>query len=428
MQGLGVNRLTTMDLRPMKNSQRISLNMIVRNEEDNLPACLSSAADLFQEIVVVDTGSADRTREIARSFGAQIVDFPWTEDFSDARNAALDCSTGDYIFWLDADDRLDGTNHRRLQQLLLHIDTSTTYVMTSKSALWNTNDSHLMIDHVRLFPNVEGIRWTGRLHEQILPSLLGRVKLRRTDVVINHTGYTDRQTSQRKSDRNLRIATAELADRPDDPLVLLKLGRLLVKRGDARAAVGVLFASKERLVPISPNVWEVYYHLADAYLVLGEPESALQLCGEGLGLDPDNPSLLSQEAYANEALGRWDDAQASWQRILRSGDSKNRSEIFLTSLFGHGTRRNLARISALKGNYLEAFKLWSEVSSECPEDAEAVAARGWAARMVLLHGTKSVWGFILTALCHLRLFVVRIRSHFCVTNRRRTRGTSDSDP
>ena len=95
----------------------VSLCMIVRNEEENLPACLASAADLVDEVVVVDTGSRDRTREVAAGFGARVYEFPWVDDFAAARNESLRHATGDWVFWLDADDRLDGDNRGRLKTL-----------------------------------------------------------------------------------------------------------------------------------------------------------------------------------------------------------------------------------------------------------------------------------------------------------------------
>src|SRR6185369_12826459 len=82
---------------------RVSLCMIVKNEEANLPPCLSSAADLVDEIIIADTGSTDRTREIAASFGARVVEFPWVDSFAAARNESVRHATGDWIFWLDAD-------------------------------------------------------------------------------------------------------------------------------------------------------------------------------------------------------------------------------------------------------------------------------------------------------------------------------------
>jgi O-antigen biosynthesis protein len=84
----------------------VSLCMIVKNEERVLPDCLTSARPFFREMIVVDTGSTDRTVEIARECGAQVFDFPWTESFAEARNQSLSHATGRWIAWLDADDTL----------------------------------------------------------------------------------------------------------------------------------------------------------------------------------------------------------------------------------------------------------------------------------------------------------------------------------
>src|SRR5436305_605709 len=92
--------------------------MIVRNEERQLDECLAPVASLFDEIVIVDTGSLDDTRRIAGRFTLQVIDFPWCDDFSAARNASLSQSRGDWVFWLDADDRIDEENVVRLRGLL----------------------------------------------------------------------------------------------------------------------------------------------------------------------------------------------------------------------------------------------------------------------------------------------------------------------
>ena len=97
---------------------RISLTMIVRDEQENLPACLGSVRGIFDEVVVVDTGSKDRTREIARDFGARVFEFAWIDDFAAARNEALSHATGDYAFWLDADDVVDPPERENLLRLL----------------------------------------------------------------------------------------------------------------------------------------------------------------------------------------------------------------------------------------------------------------------------------------------------------------------
>lgn len=85
---------------------RVSLCMIVKDEEEALPGCLESVRGLVDEIIVVDTGSKDRTPEIAKKYGAKVFSFRWINDFAAARNESLRHATGDYIFWLDVDDRV----------------------------------------------------------------------------------------------------------------------------------------------------------------------------------------------------------------------------------------------------------------------------------------------------------------------------------
>ncbi len=87
-------------------STKVSLCMIVKDEETNLAECLAPIASLFHEIIVVDTGSTDGTRECARRAGAKVVDFPWSDSFAAARNESLRHAGGDWIFWLDADEQL----------------------------------------------------------------------------------------------------------------------------------------------------------------------------------------------------------------------------------------------------------------------------------------------------------------------------------
>src|ERR1700689_1316256 len=96
----------------------VSLCVIARNEAANLPGCLGPLVPFVTETIVVDTGSTDATSSIAESFGARVFDFPWCDDFAAARNESLRRATGDWILWMDADDRLDAENTRRLADLL----------------------------------------------------------------------------------------------------------------------------------------------------------------------------------------------------------------------------------------------------------------------------------------------------------------------
>ena len=107
----------------------VSLCMIVKNEEDVLARCLESAADLVDEIVIVDTGSTDRTREIAARFTEHVCDLPWRDDFSEARNAAFDRASMDYCLWLDADDVLLEPDREAFRKLKETLDPSVDVVM-----------------------------------------------------------------------------------------------------------------------------------------------------------------------------------------------------------------------------------------------------------------------------------------------------------
>src|SRR5260370_10160931 len=110
-------------------SNSVSLTMTVRNEEASLAACLSSVADLVDEIVVVDTGSTDGTKEMAARFGARVFDFSWCDDFAAAPNESVSHARGNWILWLDGDEHFDETNRLKPRGLLSHLNAGKTAFM-----------------------------------------------------------------------------------------------------------------------------------------------------------------------------------------------------------------------------------------------------------------------------------------------------------
>ena len=233
---------------------RVSLTMIVRDEERNLPHCLESVRGVFDEIVVLDTGSRDRTVEIARSFGARVFDFVWVDDFAAARNAALARATGDYAFWLDADDLIEPPERTKLEALLGRLgrggEMPAFVVRCSCDAGPNGEGGETVVDHIRLFPVIEGVRWTYRVHEQILPALKrAGLPLQWTDITVRHTGYADRDLRSRKLERDSRILLEELAERPDDPFTLFNLGSIAIERTEWNDALEYLKRSLARSAP-----------------------------------------------------------------------------------------------------------------------------------------------------------------------------------
>lgn len=366
---------------------KVSLTMIVRNEEANLPACLASAAGLFDEVVVVDTGSTDRTIEIARSFGARVFDFPWVDDFAAARNAALARATGDYAFWLDADDVLDPPEQARLRALFAKLrphDDAAYVVRCSCDPDQNGGGGQTVVDHVRLFPVRENVRWTYRVHEQILPALRrADIPVRWSDVTVRHTGYTDISLRRRKLLRDEAILLEELADHPADPFALFNLGSIALEREDWRGALERLRASLAGSAPTDSITLKLYALIARCHQMLAEPDLAIAACHAGLAINAEDAELLFREAVIRRNTGDPAGAESCWRRVL----TLKRPERFSSvdqGIYSHLTRRNLAALAHDRGDLEEARSLWTEVLTECPGDPDA---QGALARLAVLAST-----------------------------------------
>ena len=164
---------------------RISLCMIVKNEEKILKRCLDSVADLMDELIIVDTGSTDATKEIAASYpGAKIYDFTWIGDFAAARNFAFSKATGDYIYSADADEVLDEENRERFrilkEAMLPEIEiVQMKYAnQLSFGTVYNFDEEY----RPKLFKRVRNFIWEGAVHETILTTPV----IYDSDIVILH--------------------------------------------------------------------------------------------------------------------------------------------------------------------------------------------------------------------------------------------------
>ncbi|MDE7218766.1 MAG: glycosyltransferase family 2 protein [Oscillospiraceae bacterium] len=181
----------------------VSLCMIVKNEEDVLERCLESIAGLVDEIIIVDTGSTDRTREIAARFTGQIFDFPWQDDFSAARNESFSHGSMDYCMWLDADDVLLEEDQTAFLELKETLDPAVSVVMAPYHTGFDESGRVTFSYYrERLIKNRAGMRWAGAVHEAIAP--IGKI-------LYGDFAVTHRKTRPSDPDRNLRIYQAQLA-------------------------------------------------------------------------------------------------------------------------------------------------------------------------------------------------------------------------
>lgn len=193
---------------------QISLTMITKNEQKNLPICLESVKNLVDEIIVVDTGSTDNTKEIALTYGAKIYDFEWQNDFAAARNFALSKSSSDWNLVLDADEKIINWDSESLEKF--KAEPFAIGRIKIISSFIQNGEERLSQDVIsRLLPR--GVGFTGKIHEQV-ESDFPRVDL---PIEVFHTGYhgTD------KSERNLQILLSEMQNNPENPYTLYQLGR-----------------------------------------------------------------------------------------------------------------------------------------------------------------------------------------------------------
>jgi FkbM family methyltransferase len=353
---------------PNQARQTVSLCLIVKNEEDNLPDCLGSAGDLFDEVVVVDTGSSDRTKEMARQRGAKVFDFPWIDHFAAARNACLENATGDFIFWMDADDRLDDENRAKLRALLASLPArNVAYSMKCLCLPSPGQDAGTVVDHVRLFRRDPRIRWRYRIHEQILGAVResgGEVFF--TDIVVTHTGYADPALRGRKLQRDLRLLEMEHAEQPRDPFTLFNLGQTCAELRQYDRAISLLQDSLQRSHPRDSIVRKLYVLLSNCWLGQGRVDLALETCLKGQTVCPDDAELLFLESVLREAQGDLHGARAALVRLLGTESGAHFASV-VDGLRGHKGRHQLASVCLRLREYGEAETLWQGVLRQRPD-------------------------------------------------------------
>jgi glycosyltransferase involved in cell wall biosynthesis/predicted Zn-dependent protease len=332
----------------------ISLCMIVKNEEKNLGDCLRSVADLVDEMIIVDTGSADRTKQIAREFGARVFEFPWIDDFAAARNESLRRAGREWVFWMDADDRLDAANREAFRRAREQLSAAYFGYVMKCLCLPGGSGVGTVVDHVRIFRNHPEIRWEFRIHEQILPSIRKlRGEVTWTDVVVHHVGYQDAEIKKRKRERDLRLLLRADAEKPDDPFTLFNLGQIHQEEDRLDEALACFRRSLQRSDPHASIVRKLYSLISQILRMQRKPAEALSVCVEGIALYPDDPELAFQEGLAQQQLGNWRAAEASYRRVLDGPKDR-----FFTSsdpgLRGYKAHHNLGVVLRELGQDAEA--------------------------------------------------------------------------
>ncbi|MDR3555358.1 MAG: glycosyltransferase [Syntrophobacteraceae bacterium] len=290
----------------MTKSPGLSVCMIVKNESANLAdslACFTSFAD---ELIVVDTGSADNTKEIAARFTPLVYDFEWIDDFSAARNFAKSKATRSYHLWVDADDRIDSQNQLLIESLKSDFD--------SRKAFWfilqndQGNLTPTSCRQLRCFPNAENIQFERPVHEQAFESVLrAGLEVVFTEIVIVHLGYMTNEARLAKAMRNMTMMEKQRAAGAGDGGMLFSLALTYAPLGREKDALECMADALERFEKEGYNhhlIPEAYLFQARVAFEMGDYDKSLRNLAAAGSLAGSNPRHNYQMGILYQQMGR----------------------------------------------------------------------------------------------------------------------------
>ncbi len=310
----------------------LSLCMIVKNEEDYLAHCLRSVRQVVDEMVVVDTGSTDRTKQIAEVFGAKVHDFVWTGDFSEARNYSLAKAAGDWILILDADEVLSPLDFQELTGLLnnktlpiaAYTIVTRNYVNDVRAMGWTANDGTYPEESgtgwfpspkVRLFTRDDRVRFADPVHETLEASLTSAgIPVRPCGVVVHHYGKLNQERENVKGEHYYDLGKQKLAEDPDNLKYLHELATQAqhLDRYDEAAGLWKKLIRSTQDKPVA----DFYFNLGYVEMMLEQYGPAAEASRRALNLDPGLKEAALNLANCALIMGNTDEASRVIQDIL----------------------------------------------------------------------------------------------------------------
>ena len=317
----------------------LSVCMIAKNEETNLPRCLASLLPLADEIIVVDTGSNDRTRDVAGIFGAKVFDFPWNGDFSAARNASLAHASCRWILVMDADEVLSPLDHEKLRKQLSEkaatpnalAIVSRNYMLQVNREKWQANDGRYPLEEaaggwvpstkVRIFPNGKGIIFENPIHEIVEPSLERTgIPVTDSDIPVHHYGFLDEERITAKKLSYYELGIKKLAGKEHD---LKALYELAVQAGEL-ARHKEAAELWEKALALNPAMEVAWFNLGYNLLMLSRFEESHQASRKALDLKPGYREVITNLAMCELCIGSSEEALAMLEKsLLQHPDDPN---------------------------------------------------------------------------------------------------------
>lgn len=303
----------------------VSLCMVVRDEVPNIRRCLDSVKNYADEMVIVDTGSADRTKAVCREYGARVFDFKWNDNFAEARNFSLEKARGDWILWLDADEAVDMADSSSLRACL--DDGGSALISVPMLHFYGEEPADekraYFSSAVRLICNRTDLRFAGKIHEHLaldVPDLSLPAEAN-SSMRILHYGYMD-NSWKRKGSRNLDLLLKEKSGQPggawpDYHLAAeyYRAGRYAEAFQSANTAIAGFLRSS--LLP-PPIVYKLKY---DLLITTGNFRAAYPGIEKAIALYPDYVDLHFYKGIVQYARGEYGKAEETFSCCLALGES-----------------------------------------------------------------------------------------------------------
>lgn len=285
---------------------KISVCMIVKNEQEILARCLDCVKQFADEIIIVDTGSKDKTKKIAEKYTKNVFDFEWCDDFAKARNFSFSKASCDYVMWLDADDVLEYGDIEKINQLKLNMDADT-YMLKYATSFDDVGNPNFVFERERILKRDVRACWQGFVHEAIVP--FGKVE--HLDITIQHrkiaTNYTKRNLNlyRKALKRGIKFDAREQ----------YYYARELFYWGYYKKCIkelGKFFKFKNRFLP---NTMDAFLTISKCEQNLGNLEKAKKWLFEGINVMP-HAELVCELADIYSKNGEYDKAIYFYESAL----------------------------------------------------------------------------------------------------------------
>ena len=306
--------------------------MITKNEEKFLERCLDSVKDIIDEIIILDTGSSDKTLQIAKKYNAKTFYFSWEDDFSATRNESIKHATKDWILVLDADEVIEKTDLTKIKEAIENAESSIAGFSFEQRSYINNffegavkNDSNFELVNsypfyitnflVRLFRNNIDIHFKHKVHELVEDSIIEKnLKYRKININLHHFGsLKDNKLISEKAEQYSNIMLKQLEEEPENPRYNYQAARMYLGKDDFSNALKYF----EKTSKIEPNYKLVFSEIAKVYLQMNDKNRAVEYFKKSAKYNPDNPSPANNLAVIYMSIGKFKHAKKILEEQLK---------------------------------------------------------------------------------------------------------------